>query len=266
MKFNHPSILAALIVVSLLPAQVFAGKPIKPPPPPVTAEDVVCDGCVDTTDIEDGAVTEQKLSSGINDLLGTISQLQAQVNNLESEVEILSEKIPSAYVNIYDANNVLIGVSIPKNGDQFKHFSGDGFWVYNRVAGVFMDVVRAGVFEDAALSLRRKHIYFDAHDCEGTGYVDIHDHSGTPNILIGNGIASDGIAPIRIFKTTSNFYHLLPAQFIDMASVRDDGTGVCNSATLSMQSRDAAVVVETTNPLPFSFPLARPIRLDFVDP
>ena len=63
MKLNHPSILAALLVATLIPAQVFAAKPIKPPPPPVTAEDVVCDGCVNTIDIEDGAVTTNKLST-----------------------------------------------------------------------------------------------------------------------------------------------------------------------------------------------------------
>jgi len=62
MKTNK--LIFALIVAGFA-TSTFAVKPIKPPPPPVIAEDVDCDGCVGTTDIEDGAVTSIKLAPGI---------------------------------------------------------------------------------------------------------------------------------------------------------------------------------------------------------
>jgi hypothetical protein len=92
MKFNYSSIIATLIVGTLVSAQVFAAKGgNKPPPEPVTAGDVVCDdlgGCVDTSDIVDGAVTEQKLSTKVNTLLGTITGLEARLDALEARVFI----------------------------------------------------------------------------------------------------------------------------------------------------------------------------------
>jgi hypothetical protein len=81
MKLNHSSILVTLLVATLLPAQVFAAKGgNKPPPGPVTAGDVVCDdvnGCIDTSDIVDGAVTSEKLSPGLQDQLSGLSGKQS---------------------------------------------------------------------------------------------------------------------------------------------------------------------------------------------
>jgi hypothetical protein len=74
MKANF---LICLLVFAGLSTNAFAVKPIKPPPPPVTAEDVVCDGCVNTIDIEDGAVTTNKLST----------QLQQQNDALRSDID-----------------------------------------------------------------------------------------------------------------------------------------------------------------------------------
>lgn len=90
MKLNYSSILAVLLVATLLPAQVFAAKGGKPPPEPVPiiAEDVVCDdaaGCVDASDIVNGAVTTNKLSPA----------LQQQINNLDARLTALGDSTPN---------------------------------------------------------------------------------------------------------------------------------------------------------------------------
>ena len=63
MKTGRVLVIASLFIAAQFATQALAVKPVKPPPVPVTAEDVICDGCVDTTDVADGAVTTQKLSS-----------------------------------------------------------------------------------------------------------------------------------------------------------------------------------------------------------
>ena len=57
----------------------FAGKP-----PPKPAADLVCDGCVETIDINDAAVTEEKLST----------ELQQQINEFEARIAALENPPP----------------------------------------------------------------------------------------------------------------------------------------------------------------------------
>ena len=81
MKTKH---LLVLLLSAGISANVFAGKP--PPKPPKPAADIICNGCVGTTDIENGAVTTEKLSAALQQ---QNSQLDARVTALEDKVNTL---------------------------------------------------------------------------------------------------------------------------------------------------------------------------------
>jgi hypothetical protein len=102
----------AVMYVALATNSAWAAKGGKPPsePVPVIAEDVVCDGCVDTGDIADGAVTYQELSPVVVD---DINLLDSRIATQESRTEIVA----------VDSNGNVIGrvVSVFGSG------SGSGF-------------------------------------------------------------------------------------------------------------------------------------------
>jgi len=61
LSFSLMGLIAAIGVAAFFGDQ----KAYAPPgPPPVTASDVVCSGCVDTADIHDGAVKSAKIAQG----------------------------------------------------------------------------------------------------------------------------------------------------------------------------------------------------------
>jgi hypothetical protein len=79
----------AVMYVALATNSAWAAKGGKPPsePVPVIAEDVVCDGCVDTGDIADGAVTYQELSPVVVD---DINLLDSRIATQDSRTEIVA--------------------------------------------------------------------------------------------------------------------------------------------------------------------------------
>lgn len=196
----------------------------------------VCDGCIDTPDIADGAITAAKLSPDLS--FGRLT--------------------------IYDANDVLIGVSLPRyQGESFLDET-DSHWVYNAEAGFFMEIGRNGL---SGISVKRERIYYDEAECSGNAYAQIGDLSGTPNILIGSGLEQDGITISRLFKTVPNPYHQLPNQNITIVSFLDEDNNNCGELSNSMQSLTSALVEEIhENPLPFDLPLKYPMRLQYVSP
>jgi hypothetical protein len=74
----------AVMYVALATNSAWAAKGGKPPsePVPVIAEDVVCDGCVDTGDIADGAVTyTPRDSTGCHYADGTLAAFEILPND-----------------------------------------------------------------------------------------------------------------------------------------------------------------------------------------
>ena len=101
MKAKNIFLIASLVVMTQISTEGLAAKGgNKPPPEPVVAEDVVCDGCVDTTDIADGAVTQQELSTEVNTLLESISELEARLDALEVRV-FVGDTGPAGGIVIY---------------------------------------------------------------------------------------------------------------------------------------------------------------------
>ena len=124
MKLNFSYILATILVATLLPTQVFAAKGGKPPPEPVPAVDVDCNGCVDSIDIANGAVTTDELSPALQQ---QNSQLDARVTALENPVtEIGVDCRPLNLVSGADLRNcVLTGLQVTAGTDlSGANFSG----------------------------------------------------------------------------------------------------------------------------------------------
>jgi hypothetical protein len=71
----------SVMILACIANNAYAKKP-PTEPTPVIADDVICDGCVDSADISDGAVTSQKLSPSLQQ---QNSQLDARVTTLENQ-------------------------------------------------------------------------------------------------------------------------------------------------------------------------------------
>jgi len=65
LKRNISQIIGVVALFTFLLAPAFGAKPVKPTPDPDPASDVVCDGCVDTSDIASGAVTLNELGDDV---------------------------------------------------------------------------------------------------------------------------------------------------------------------------------------------------------
>ena len=239
MKLNHPSILATLLVASLLPAQVFAAKPIKPPPeppPPVTAEDVVCDGCVDTTDIADGAVSAEKLSA----------ILQDRLNQIEAEV----------------ANNK--PVSVKSNGQIIGRFLGlisDGGTNVNPPSGDFyalsdksflFKVISEGRLEGGS------QISYESNDCSGQAYIQsgfINDYQAEQGFVRSTPYDQD---PIPAYYTPPSHTTVMT---VIGSSINEEGCQIAQNSALesyySIFPNDPAIT-GVSNP-----PFATPITLGY---
>jgi hypothetical protein len=259
MIFNSPLILVTLLAVILLPSQGFAKRPPKPPPEPVTAADVVCNGCVDTIDIADGAVTTVELSDGVNDLLDAISQLQAQINQLQS--------LPHDRIEVYDGDNNLLGISITLPATQLtpdNNLIPAVSAIYNQAANVFVPLENRTILNSVPVFIFLPHlvnIYFESFDCTGQGYIGtLAAISLTKDVLVTNG----EVVP-KFYKTLD---HSLLEQRNYISNSRLGGTsGNCsegggNEATGSHTRMSP--VVEVQNPLPYSLPIIGPLRLEYV--
>lgn len=244
MKFNHSSILTALLVVSLLPVQVISAKGKPPPPPPEPASDVVCDGCVDTTDIADGAVTTVELSTEVNDLLDTISQLQARLDTIETQQ-------PTPVAKLY-AGNVLLGYRTHgRAGDA-------AFLLYEPTSGYFLSIENAqNSPAGSTYRLEATQIEYETFDCTGQGLVSA-GASDTNNVLI---MDNDG-----------NYYRTIGAHTtrpLTINSVNDNAAGPCNVRTFVIDSNGKSKVEPVAYPLPYALPITIPVhslRIEYVAP
>ena len=250
MNTSHIFMIASLLIAVQFSTQALAKKPVKPPPLPVTAEDVICDGCVGTTDIEDGAVTQQKLSSGVNDLLSTISELQGRLDALEAAT-------PTPILKIY-AGDIFLGYLISEYGNQSESL------VFEPSSGYFAVLVKTVVDENTVITLRSRMIYFENMSCDGVGLIINSDDantltpfSDTPNILYMNG---------------NNFYRTVGVytgpRNILIHSQLEASDGTCTSVSYSFGNQNA-VVEQVDYPLPYSLPITVPLdglRMEFMKP
>jgi hypothetical protein len=234
--------LICLLVSSLLTVDVFAGKPAPKP-----ASDLECTGCVGTTDIEDGAVTTQKLSAEVNALLNTIGQLQTRIETLEAQH-------PTPVVKVYVGDTLLGYRSLSAIGG-----GGGGVFLYEPVTGSFLTL---GVNTDGGTStydIAKIDIEYESFDCTGTGLVLTGGASDTRNVLIGNG--SD-------FYRTTGTYVRPPPLLIN--SRKPSATGICRTTTNSRLNEGLSAVEAVPYPLPYSLPFIAPapggLRMEYVAP
>lgn len=193
MKTNHPYILVTLLVVALLPAQGFAKKPPKPPKP-ITAGDVVCDGCVGTADIENGAITTEKLSSDIQNELANSS---------------------SAPI-LYDADGIVIGRFLSyiyehREAGSMPELMISGVSFVTR-QGYTTHLKSVGNYPNTAGELVSKKLLFTNYTCSGQPtHVVASDYllfGSTIDFTTGNFSVNRGGAFINDYTGTPTIYYI----------------------------------------------------------
>jgi len=137
------------LITAVFVTNAFAAKP-----PPKPAGDVDCAGCVGTTDIEDEAVTAEKLSTGVQD---EINQLKDRVGELESKINTLEEQPKPELA--YDGNGTLIGTFLSTN-DFFNSFQ-----IRNK-SGYLLSIRQL----DGTLAFHPSAVRYESIDCSTQPY------------------------------------------------------------------------------------------------
>jgi len=280
MKANQ--LIFALIIAGFA-ANTFAAKP-----PPKPAQDVVCDGCVGTTDIENGAINSEKLSTGLQQ---EINQLNELVNQLQTQILILEEQTLDAGA-IYRWTTFTPyshGLSWHLNNDPDMH------------GGVAGSSWTNGVGEAALLSSDKEVLrtIFTRKGYGGKNAVIINEVHSQTVLSIFEYVGGVAIALFRIKNTTNqeiywspSFYYscgtgLRASVAVNGTSIWDSGTPECTGASnitlpLSIPGNQvsSAIFVSSTGPAIhpgsniilngiqlafFNDSLALPAGLEFVD-
>jgi hypothetical protein len=243
------------LLISGMVANAFAAKP-----PPKPASDLDCVECVDTADIANGAVTTEKLSPAlqqeISQLTALVSELQAQVNQLQA--------LSHDRIEVYDGNDNLLGISVPlpsyKSGQAIDKTIRDV--VYNIEAGIFLPLEFRRVFNGVDVNSYYPalwDIHFESFDCTGQAYVynAISEAAGTKDVLVSNNQMN-----LKYYKTISN--DLVEDRPYVYQSFLNKNTGACvSSSPGSTQSYRVTPVVEVSNPLSYEFPVPPPLRFEY---
>ena len=175
MKTGYILVIASLLISTQFSSQTFAAwRDTKD----LTADDVNCDGCIGTADIENGAVTNEKLSTS----------LQQQINRLQTQVDTLERQLESQQIlHLYDDDDNSIGTVID------VHFFGVGQDVVLSVinqAGFFYAIYQnSGIYYEQSL-------YFADDKCQTQAYLMGQDNPVTTYDLIFSAWHGDPVAPL----------------------------------------------------------------------
>ena len=221
----------AVLYITLLSQPGMAAKPVKPPPEPVIAEDVDCNGCVDTVDIADGAVGTSELSADIQSQLATYG---AKIIALQEEVDVLKQSVPTPHAVDGDGNVIgkVVGLTMREShvNTSSDYVQANGFRVKVLTDEGYTTMLNAS--DGTVMTNIPPSVYYAQQACMGAGYAP-YAIPGTV-YKVGNELDSANVWMSPIDAQTAEERGDAGLQVLSYSG----GTGVCGGAKFAIIPSD----------------------------